>query len=214
MVIPKKINNSYDVAGFNNKKHLISLGNFVSKIGENSRVLEIGVGFGGSTWELMDSLPKNCELHSCDTFAMNHPQLVNRHVNGVLEKHSNNTAIVYQMEVYRTKGQRSCFDWAVKQHPRYRSLMKQVHQCKSLDVLNDDSNWDCVYLDGHHAYETVSQELKLCNHVPYMCGDDYHPAHPGCQQAISEWIEKTGRHFEHDPFDTGSGFWYSLLRNK
>ena len=110
MIIPKQITNSYEVAGFNNKRHLTSLGKFASQIGEGSRVLEIGVGWGGSTWELMDSLPENCELHSCDTFG----------------------------------------------------------------------------------------------------GDDYHPAHPGCQQAIDEWSEVTGRPFSFDPYDTGSGFWYSV----
>ena len=208
--MPKKIENSYDVAGFNNKKHLISLGNFISKLPKKSRVLEIGVGFGGSTWEFLDSLPEDSELHSCDTFGMNHPQLKQKHVQGVLEKHSHNDAIVYQMQVYQNEGHRACFDWAVKQHPRYQKLMQQVHERKSVDVLNDDTNWDCVYLDGHHAYETVSKELNMCSHVPYMCGDDYHPAHPGCQKAISEWIERTGRQFEHDWFASGSGFWHSV----
>lgn len=210
MIIPKQIQNSYEVAGFNNKRHLNSLGQFASILPKESRVLEIGVGWGGSTWELMDSLPENCELHSCDTFQMNDPQLKARHRQGVLEKHSHNSAIVYQMQLYQEQNHRAAFDWAVKQHPRYRKLMKRVHECKSLDVLNDDLNWDMVYIDGHHAYETVIQELTLIKDVHYVCGDDYHPAHPGCQKAIDEWIEATGRQFSFDPYETGSGFWYSV----
>jgi hypothetical protein len=210
LIIPKQITNSFEVAGFNNQKHLRSLGKFVSKLPKESRVLEVGVGFGGSTWEFLDSLPENSELHSCDTFGMNHPQLKAYHAKGVLAKHSHNSAIVWQMKIYQESTHRACFDWAVKQHPRYRTVMKKVHECTSLEVLKGDLNWDCVYLDGHHAYETVSKELELCSHVPYMCGDDYHPAHPGCQQAISEWVEKTGRHFEHDTYESGSGFWFSI----
>ena len=213
MVIPKTITCSYDVAGFNSLKHLNNLGEFAKKIPEKSRVLEVGVGFGGSTWELMDSLPADCKLHSCDTFLMNSAALKSKHISGVLKKHSSNSAIVYQMNVYKEWDQRAAFDWAVKQHPRYREIMKEVYSCKSIEVLQKDNNWDMVYLDGHHSYETVSTELSYLDDVPYVCGDDYHPAHPGCQKAIEEWIDRTGRNFKFDPFVSGSGFWVSTLEN-
>ena len=41
MIIPKTITNSYEVAGFNNQRHLKSLGEFAKQIPEGSRVLEI-----------------------------------------------------------------------------------------------------------------------------------------------------------------------------
>lgn len=208
MLIPKQIQGSYDVAGFNNQKHLKALGNYIKHIPEESRVLEIGVGWGGSTWEILDNLPAGCELHSCDTFQMNAPNLKQKHVDGVLKKHSHNSAIVYQMQVYQEQNQRAAFDWAVKQHPRYNKMMKRVHQATSLSVLKDDLNWDCVYVDGLHSYNNVSLELKLCDHVHYICGDDYHPAHPGCKKAIDEFVDRNPeRSFYHDPFESGSGFW-------
>lgn len=211
MLIPKQPMNSMDVAGFNNKRHLDSLSAFVKQIPEQSRVLEIGVGFGGSTWELLDSLPEGCELHSCDTFGMNRPDLKQKHINGVLAKHSHNSAIVYQMHVYAEQNHRAAFDWAVKQHPRYRRTMKMVHSNTSLELLADDLNWECVYIDGLHSYENVSAELSKLTHVKYLCGDDYHPAHEGCMRAIDEFLDvNAGRTFQHDPFDSGSGFWYSV----
>ena len=201
------INSARDVAGFNNKTHLQSLAEFAASIGENSRVLEIGVGFGGSTWQLLDSLPNNCELHSCDTFQMNNNK--RKHIDGILQTHQTNVAIINQMAVYENKDQRAAFDWAVKQHPRYKTLMKRVHHYTSLKLLRNDVNWDMVYIDGLHSYENVSQELKKLDHVEYMCGDDYHPSHKGCKRAIDEWISRTGRPFAHDPFESNSGFWYS-----
>lgn len=208
MIIPKPIQNSYDVPGFNNQKHLNNLGKFARSIPEGSRVLEIGVGWGGSTWELMDSLPDGCKLYSCDTFEMNHPQLKERHYNGVMAKHSHNTAIAYAMSLYMEKTQRACFDWCVDQHPKRFKVLKGVFQKPSLEVLKEDSNWDMVYIDGLHSYENVSAELKFCENVPYLCGDDYHPAHEGTMRAIDEFVERNPeRTFTHDDFETGSGFW-------
>ena len=119
MLIPKQIANSLDVAGFNNKQHVQNLGKFISKLPTGSRVLEIGVGWGRTTWEIMDNLPEGSQLESCDTFAMNSPQLVNHHITNVSKKHSDNSAIMYQMNEYKQKGQRAAFDLAVKQHKHF-----------------------------------------------------------------------------------------------
>lgn len=210
MMIPKQIENSGDVPGFNNKQHLDALEKYASKIPEGSKVLEIGVGWGGSTWSLLDSLPKGCELYSCDTFAMNDIQLKQHHCNGVLKKHSHNSAIVYAMDLYMKRDQRACFDWCVGQHPRYKTTLKGVFQERSLDVLERDNVWDLVYLDGWHQYENVKRELNLLANTKYICGDDYHPVHPGCKQAIDEFIQSNpDRDFWFDTFESGSGFWTS-----
>jgi len=100
MIIPKTIESYSDVPGFNNDTHLDNLMSFASSIPEGSKVLEIGCAWGGSTWALLDSLPKNCKLHVCDTFGMNNPQLKQKHYNGVMKKHSHNTAVAYAMNLY------------------------------------------------------------------------------------------------------------------
>lgn len=211
MLIPKQPQTSSDIAGFNNKRHLESLGDFIKKLPEGSRVLEIGVGWGGSTWEILDNLPERSEMHSCDTFQMNDNATIFKHTRNVMAKNSHNSTIAYQMNIYKDRGQREAFEWGIKQHSKYYKFMKKIHECKSLTLLKKDLNWDCVYIDGLHSYENVSKELDLLKHVKYLCGDDFHPAHPGCMQAISEFNEKVeNRTFWHDPFESGSGFWYSI----
>jgi len=208
MIIPKTLESYSDVPGFNNDTHLDNLMKFASSIPERSKVLEIGCAWGGSTWALLDSLPKNCKLHVCDTFGMNHPQLKQKHYNGVMKKHSHNTAVAYAMNLYLEKDHRAVFDWCLKQHPRYNKIVKQVHQKPSLEVLAEDSEWDFVYIDGLHSYENVKAELNIVGKTKYICGDDYHPAHPGCMKAIDEFVSKNPhREFTHDDFESGSGFW-------
>ena len=71
MMIPHPPKRNQDIPGFNNQQHLKSLMAFASSIPENSKVLEIGCAWGLSSWALMDSLPKGCKLHVCDTFGLN-----------------------------------------------------------------------------------------------------------------------------------------------
>ena len=110
MLIPKQIETYLDVPGFNNPKHLDALAETASSIQPGARVLEIGPAFGCSTWVLMTNLQKGIELHTCDTFGMNHPALKQRHYNGVMAKHSHNSAIAYAMNLYLEKDHRTLFN--------------------------------------------------------------------------------------------------------
>ncbi len=172
MIIPKTIESYSDVPGFNNDTHLDNLMSFASSIPEGSKVLEIGCAWGGSTWALLDSLPKNCNLHVCDTFGMNHPQLKQKHFNGVMKKHSHNTSVSYAMNLYLEKDHRSVFDWCLKQHPRFKKVVKQVHQRPSLELLAEDSEWDFVYIDGGHSYETVKHDYEQVKDSKLIVFDD------------------------------------------
>jgi len=207
MLIPKQIEHYLDVPGFNNPKHLDALAETASSIQPGSRVLEIGPAFGCSTWVLMTNLQKGVELHTCDTFGMNHPALKQRHYNGVMAKHGHNSAISYAMNLYLEKDHRTLFNHNVNQHPRRYEVLKEIHAYPSLELLAKDTNWDMVYIDGLHSYENVSAELNFLKDVPLLCGDDYHPAHPGTMQAIDEFVAKRKLKLVHHEFDTGSGFW-------
>lgn len=207
MLIPKQIETYLDVPGFNNPKHLDALAETASSIQSGARVLEIGPAFGCSTWVLMTNLQRGVELHTCDTFGMNHPALKQRHYNGVMAKHGHNSAIAYAMNLYLEKDHRTLFNHNVNQHPRRYEVLKEIHAYPSLELLAKDTNWDMVYIDGLHSYENVSSELNFLKDVPLLCGDDYHPAHPGTMQAIDEFVANKKLKLEHHEFDTGSGFW-------
>ena len=201
-----------DVPGFNNLKHLTNLSKFVSTIPTNSKVLEIGCAWGGSTWAILDGLPEGSKLYTCDTFQMNTPVLKNRHYQGVMAKHSHNPSVVYAMQLYMKNDQKAVFDYCLSYHPRFFDFHKAVYVEKSLKVLENDNKWDLVYLDGDHSYSTVRSELEYIKDVKYICGDDYHPAHPGVIKAVDEFLLENDFQFQHDEFESGSGFW-SMIKN-
>ena len=210
IVIPTPPKSYMDVAGFNNPIHLDNLSKYISKL-ESGRILEIGCAWGCSTWAILDGIQDKASLHTVDTFGMNNPGLKQQHYKGVSEKHSSNSSVMYGMSVYMEKDQRATFDHFISYHPK-RKRLKKVYQCPSLEVLKKDVNWDLAYIDGLHSYENVKQELNYLKDVKSLCGDDYHPAHKGCMQAIDEFNQKyPERTFYHDPFDTGSGFWSSTM---
>ena len=210
-LIPKPIQNYLDVPGFNNPKHLDALMNFAALVPTGGRVLEIGCAWGCSTWALLDSLPEGVELHTCDTFGMNNINLRRKHFQGVMEKHERNSSVNYAMHMYleenSDQAQRKVYDWVIDQHPRKWKIKHTTHQMPSTEVLKDDVKWSMVYIDGLHSYENVSAELKALKDVPLLCGDDYHPAHPGTMQAIDEFLKDNKRVFKHHTFESGSGFW-------
>ena len=213
ITIPTPPKSYMDVAGFNNPTHLDNLSKYISEL-ESGRILEIGCAWGCSTWAILDSIQEKASLYTVDTFGMNNPALKQKHYNGVSKKHSTNPSVMYGMQIYMEKDQRSTFNHFISYHPN-RKKLKKVYQCSSLEVLQKDVNWDLAYIDGLHSYENVRQELDYLKNVKMLCGDDYHPAHKGCMQAIDEFKQKyPERTFYHDPFDTGSGFWSSTIMRR
>lgn len=210
IVIPTSPESYMDVPGFNNPTHLEHLTEYVSKLKEG-RMLEIGCAWGCSTWAILDGMQDKVTLHTVDTFEMNHPDLKLHHANGVAAKHNQNKSVMYGMQVYLDKDQRAAFDHFISYHPK-RKKLKWVHQTTSMKVLEKDVNWDLAYIDGLHTYDNVKKELHYLKDVKMLCGDDYHPAHEGCMKAIDEFNEKyPDRKFEHDDFESGSGFWSSTV---
>jgi hypothetical protein len=205
------ISDCQDVPGFNNKFHTDELQKVCRNLPEGSKVLEIGVGWGCTSWAIMDSLPEGCEFYSCDTFGMNHPDLKQKHWEGVMSKHPFNMSIRQIMELYMETDQKTAYDSVINLHPRYNKLFKTSFINTSIDVLQHDNKWDMVYLDGLHSYQNVKMELAMCANVPVLCGDDYHPAHPGVVQAVDEFllIGNQKREFWNDTRPK-SGFWKAI----
>ena len=54
---------------------------------------------------------------------------------------------------------------------------------------NNRSNFDLVFLDGDHSYETVAQELEYFKDCTLITGHDYNNSHPSVIQAVNEFLE-------------------------
>jgi hypothetical protein len=65
------------------------------------------------------------------------------------------------------------------------------------DVLQDNGEYDVIWLDGNHEYEHVKKELKKFDKLVkiLICGHDYgHLDFPGVKQAVDEFY---GSKVEH-----------------
>ena len=66
------------------------------------------------------------------------------------------------------------------------------------------------YFEDMSDREVMNAKNNKLKDFKYLCGDDYHPAHPGCKRAIDEFLESDEREFYHHDFETGSGFWTAV----
>ncbi|KKM93190.1 hypothetical protein LCGC14_1210850 [marine sediment metagenome] len=200
-----------DVPGFNNEAHNESLQETARLVQPGSKVLEVGTAWGRSTWSLLDSLPSPIELHVLDSFIHLEGGKI-RHYEGCMKKHADIVCQRYALKVFMEEGQRACWDWSLKQHPRMNTDKIVVHQMLSEKFREtDDIKWDLVYLDACHSYQSVSGELNKWTDCPILCGDDYHPVHKGVVKAVDEFLAKhPERQFWHDTPESRSGFFRIL----
>jgi len=176
----------------------------------NSRILEIGCGFGRSTYQIMTHMPENSVLHTVDTFEHLSPQkFAKKHF-----KHYKRKSLEMDPQLFKhlhqmqEMGQRGFWNHITAQHPRHSSVT--AYQMMSVDYMQQhpDNTYDMVYLDGDHSYVTVQKEIAHYEHTDIMCGDDYGPAHPGVIQAVDELRSKhPTRAWQPSEQHVRSGYW-------
>ena len=183
---PPKITSPYDIPGWTVKEQHDQYKGLVNLLPKNPKVLEIGCGWGRSTWAWLDALPDTASFFILDHFELNYR---------VLQK----TGIYpYSKAAKRIRkqniDQREIFDTIIKQHPKI-NLLKTLWHMSGNDWKNHidyTQEWDLVYLDDDHRYPAVSDWLERFTNVPIVCGDDYHSNHQGVVSAVDEYAEKTG----------------------
>ena len=160
-------------------------------------ILEIGRFFGGSTYFLVESAPKNIMVTSID---IKDRIKIYNNVNEV--KHS----VKEMRETYAGS--------------KYKSVVKGLKQAQSdgkLSLINKDSSkmklgdekkYDVIFIDGDHSYECVMNDLKLVFrpstkyivlHDYFEQGYNFHgktknssfiPKKYGVKTAVDHFIEK------------------------
>tara|TARA_R110000796_G_scaffold246198_1_gene370853 strand:- start:2887 stop:3513 length:627 start_codon:yes stop_codon:yes gene_type:complete len=154
-------------------------------------VLEIGCGWGRSTWAWLNVLPSDTKFFILDTFGLTNEYLF------FASKLIDNKEEFYQYARYVEKENiqhRDIFDKIIQQHPKFY-LIEKIWQENTIDWFGGKdviTDWDLVYYDGDHDYQAVKDMLRLFEHVPVVCGDDYAPDFQGTIDAITEYAnEKT-----------------------
>ena len=184
-----KVSFASQIPGWTEKKQHEHYEDLVNILPKNPKVLEIGCGWGKSTWAWLDVLPDTTEYHIVDHFKLPFSRLVSF---GARRR----SLITYkQLKRIRNQniGHREIFDAIIKQHPKHHLIKKVWHmnndQWKSCEDYTTE--WDLVYLDDDHRYLAVSNWLERFKNVPIICGDDYHPSHIGVVSAVDEYDKNT-----------------------
>jgi len=188
-----------DVPGYIFQSQIDQIQELAKTLPPNANVLEIGCAWGRSTWCWLNALPEGSTLTTVDIFMFdNRP---GKHTKRMASWWKN--PVVDQiMEYYCTNGQEACVKKVLEEHPR-KHLIKEIYKgsSRSFYERHPQQQWDCVYLDGDHAYDAIKEDIKNFEpNTKIICGDDYEPiTQPGVVQAVTEMTTETGRTLWVDP---------------
>jgi hypothetical protein len=155
----------------------------------NASILEIGVGYGRGTWAMLDAMTDHMSLFVVDTFE-------NEIYKKILRKNSlPRTLSPKNYKRFRKMlpniSQKEMFINNISQHTRVLQL-SEVYEMSSFDYINQNkkNNFDLVFLDANHFYETVSTELEYFKDCTMITGHDYNPNFIGVVKAVDEFMKK------------------------
>jgi hypothetical protein len=153
----------------------------------DASILEIGVGYGRGTWAMLDAMTDNMSLCVLDVFTCNHLyKEILRH--GTFPRKPKDNFARHISTLSRSS-QKEMFINNISQHPRFPQL-KNVYEMPSSGYVfqNNRSNFDMVFLDGDHSYETVAQELEYFKDCTLITGHDID--FPGVESAVDSFLKK------------------------
>ena len=185
-----KVKKSTEIPGWPSSGQHDCYRDLVINLPKNPKFLEIGCGWGRSSWAWLDVLPSDTSYYILDNFCLQSNDLVN--VLPLCENPKGTKRMIKQ-----GISQREIFDKIVKQHSNYNLIKKIWHMSgddwkKHIDYTQE---WDLVYLDDDHTFKAVKNWLKRFKNVPIVCGDDYHPGHRGVVRAVNDYVEKYNKKF-------------------
>lgn len=168
---------------------------------DNANILEVGVGFGRSTWTLLDCMKTNMKLSILDSFERDSFSFWQHSVEincfSTLDEENTKQLAVLSQQL----SQQELFLHFIKQHPSY-SKLEAVYSMTSKEYMNKkyNSNYDLVFLDGDHSYNTVKQELNFFKNCRVIAGHDYKNYDtPGVTAAVDDFlIQNPNRKFAYN----------------
>lgn len=164
-----KITEPTDIPGWTHNWQHDYFPTLLQKLPYNSTLLEVGCGYGRSTWAWLDHLPNNFKLDILDNFTLESINEVKHkdYFYKVLNQHFNSNLVrnIFHTDYYTWKQENKLI-------------------------------YDLVYLDSDHSYEIVKDQLEYFKDTPILCGDDYEYKHPGVVQAVDEFAKKYSREYK------------------
>ena len=198
------------IPGWINQRHQDRLKETLATLSPGARILEIGCGYGRSTYHILTHMPPDAVLHTVDTYKhLNPRKFAKKHHKAYQRKGIEMAPLLSKhLKQMVELGQRGFWDSIIAQHPRAQSVT--AHQMTSLEYIKQykQRTYDMVYLDGDHSYAAVKAEIEHYEQTDILCGDDYGPAHPGVIQAVDELrLKYPDRAWQPSEQHVKSGYW-------
>ena len=166
----------------------------IEQLPDKPKILEIGCGYGRSTWAWLDVIPKNTDYYILDNFNLDFNDNFKPGFTGWRQFTTPKQNRKFIQRVRDNKfTQREIFDRIIARHAKYKNIKEIWHMSGDTWVESEyfDKEWDLVYLDDDHSYSAVKKWLEIFSNVPIVCGDDYNTTWQGVVSAVDEYTYKT-----------------------
>ena len=182
------INTYMDIPGQTTEYNLNNIYKIAEEVkqnckGDKPKILEIGCAWGRSTWALLDAYP-DCEHHIIENWAY---ERHNHYQNEITQHPSYKLLKDNKIDI---RQQRKVWKFFVSQHKNYKNIVK-LNSMSSEDYIAQcmDKEFDFVFLDGSHEYDTVIKELYYFKKALVLYGDDYRSTQQELVKAVNEYYE-------------------------
>lgn len=183
------ITNYSDVPGWSNFLHIHK--NLIEYLPDDANILEIGVGFGRSTWSLLDCLKKDMKLTIVDTFDYNSFEFYQHSIDAGSKCTLNEKNAKRYSKLSKVLSQKEMFLQSIKQHKNYQNIQMIYDTSSKKYILKKHaSDYDLVFMDGSHEYIDVKRELNYFKNCKLIAGHDYkNDNFPGVEMAVEEFLD-------------------------